>query len=212
MSTTQTRLDLRIDVFEEEDQWAKPLASLKPPELIAATLQEFRELEYLSGKADDYLLLKKEDMTPLNPDESLQEQALNDARLVLQERERPLPPGTKRPSHPIYLRDQTSGKVFQIPWVPAIIGRPDPNQAHDDWLAANLESYPSGLRVSRRHAQITEKNGRFYIHSLSRNPTIIKKADGSETAVSDFPIPLSSGDVVFLERSNISLKFIERNA
>jgi hypothetical protein len=212
MSASQTRIDLRIDVFEAENQWAKPLASLKPPELIAATLQEFRELEYLSGQPDDYLLLKKDDMTPLNPEESLKEQALNSARLVLQERERPLPLGTKRPSHPIYLRDQTSGKVFQIPWVPAIIGRPDPNQAHDDWLAANLESYPSGLRVSRRHAQIMEKNGRFYILSLSRNPAILKKADGSEMPVGDSPTPLSSGDVVFLERSNISLKFIERGA
>jgi hypothetical protein len=208
----QTRFDLRIDVFEEEDQWAKPLPSLKPAELIAATLQEFRELEYLSGNPNDYLLVRKEDMTPLDPVEPLAAQLSNGASLVLLEQERPLPLGTKRPSHPIYLRDQTSGKVFQIPWVPAIIGRPDPNQAHDDWLAVNLESYPSGLRVSRRHAQITEKNGRFYIHSLSRNPAIIKKADGSETAVSEAPAPLSNGDTVFLERSNITLKFIERDA
>ncbi|HID51624.1 MAG TPA: FHA domain-containing protein [Anaerolineae bacterium] len=212
MSASQTRLDVRIDVFEEENQWAKPLASLKPPDLIAATLQEFRELEYLSGEPDDYLLVKKGDMSPLDPEEPLQKQLADEAHLVLWEKERPLPAGAKRPSRPLYLRDQVAGKVFKLDWIPAIIGRPDSNQPHDDWLAVNLESYPTGLRVSRRHAQITEKNGRFYIHSLSRNPTLLKKADGSETPIGEKPVPLDNGDTVFLERSNISLKFIKRNA
>ena len=211
MSASQTRLDLRIDVFEEENQWAKPLASLKPPELIAATLQEFRELEYLSGEADDYLLVKKEDMAPLDPEEPLQKQLANEAHLVLWEKERPLPDGAKRPSHPLYLRDQAAGRVFKLDWIPAIIGRPDPNQPHDDWLAVNLEAYPTGLRVSRRHAQITEKDGRCFINSLSRNPAILKKADGGETDIGEKPVPLDNGDVVFLERSNISLKFIVRD-
>jgi len=212
MSASQTRLDLRIDVFEAENQWAKPLASLTPPELIAATLQEFRELEYLGSDPDDYVLLKKADQKPLDPEKPLQKQLGNEAHLVLREREQPLPEGTKRPSRPVYLRDQSSGNLFRLDWLPAIIGRPDPNQPHNDWLAVNLEMYPTGLRVSRRHARITEKDGRFYINSLSRNPTILKKADGSETPIGDKLAPLDNGDVVFLERSNISLKFIEREA
>lgn len=212
MSASQTRLDLRIDVFEEKNQWAKPLASLTPPELIAATLQEFRELEYLSGNPDDYLLVKKDDLSSLDSEEPLQNQTPNETHLVLLEQERPLPSGAIRPSHPLYLRDQVSGKVFKLDWLPAIIGRPDPNQPHDDWLAVNLETYPTGLRVSRRHAQITEKDGRFLIQSLSRNPTILKKADGSEHPIGEQPTPLGNGDTVFLERSNITLKFIERDA
>ncbi len=212
MSASQTRLDVRIDVFEEENQWGKPLSSLKPPELITAILQEFRELEYLSGEADDYLLVKKEDMSPLDPEEPLKKQLSNEAPLVLWEQERPLPPGTKRPSHPLYLRDQAAGKVFKLDWLPAIIGRPDKNQPHDDWLAVNLESYPTGLRVSRRHAQITEKDGRYYINSLSRNPAILKRAAGGDAPIGENRTPLTNGDVIFLERSNISLKFIERNA
>lgn len=211
MSASQTRLDLRIDVFAEENQWAKPLASLTPPELVAAILQEFRELEYLSGEADDYVLVKKADMAPLDPEEPLQKQLLDEAHLVLWEKERPLPSGAKRPSHPIYLRDQAAGKVFKLDWVPSIIGRPDPNQPHDDWLVVNLEAYPTGLRVSRRHAQISERDGRYFINSLSRNPTILKKADGSETPIGEKTVLLDNGNTVFLERSNISLKFIVRD-
>lgn len=210
MSTSQTRLDIRIDVFEKEDQWAKPLSSLKPPELVSAIFQEFRELEYLSGNPDDYFLMNKEDAVPLNPDEPLQKQVSNNAHLVLQEQEQPIPFGTKPLSNPVYLREQSSGNVYKLNWMPAIIGRPDSNQAHDDWLAVNLEVYPTGLRVSRRHAQITEENGRYYIKSLSNNPTILKNEANGETPIGNTPMPLANNDVLFLERSNISLKFIIR--
>ncbi len=210
MSNSQTRLDIRIDVFEKEDQWAKPLSSLKPPDLISSIFQEFRELEYLSGDPNDYFLVNKADASPLDPDESLNSQVSNNAHLVLQEQEQPIPPRTKPLSNPVYLREQTSGKVYKLHWTPAIIGRPDSNQVHDDWLAVNLETYPTGLRVSRRHAQITEENGRYYIKSLSNNPTIIKDESGDDKPIGNTPTPLANNDVFFLERSNISLKFIIR--
>lgn len=210
MSNSQTRLDIRIDVFEKEDQWAKPLSSLKPPELISSIFQEFRELEYLSGDSDDYVLVNKADASPLDPEKPLKGQVSNNAHLVLQEQEQPIPPGTKPLSNPVYLREQTSGKVYKLNWMPAVIGRPDSNQVHDDWLAVNLETYPTGLRVSRRHAQITEENGRYYIKSLSNNPTIIKDESGNDKPIGDTLTPLANNDVFFLERSNISLKFIIR--
>jgi hypothetical protein len=210
MSTSQTRLDIRVDVFEKEDQWAKPLSSLKPPDLITAIFEEFRELEYLSGDPEDYLLVKKEDSSPLDPEEALDGQLSKNAHLVLLEQERTLPKGTKPLSAPVYLREQTSGKVYKLHWMPAVIGRPDPNQANNDWLAVNLEAYPTGLRVSRRHAQITEDNGRYSIKSLSKNPTVIKDEEGNEKLIGDTPIQLENNDVVLLERSNISLKFIIR--
>ncbi len=55
---SQTRLDLRIDVFEKANQRALAMPNLTPPELIEAILLEFRELEYLSNKPADYLLIK----------------------------------------------------------------------------------------------------------------------------------------------------------
>ena len=211
MSTNQKRLDLRIDVFDQLAQWAKPLPTLKPPEFVDAILQEFQELEYLSDTSADYRLVPADDeAASLQEDVQLAQQVANESRLKLLEVERPLPPGTKQPSQAIYLRDVASGKVFKLHWLPAIIGRPDKNQPHDDRIAVDLESYQTGLRVSRRHAQITEQNGRFIIESLSRNPTTVKNEEGAVEEVGDKKRPLQHGDLIQLERSNITLKFIVR--
>ncbi|MCB8977455.1 MAG: FHA domain-containing protein [Ardenticatenaceae bacterium] len=212
MSTNQKRFDLRIDIFERKAQWAKPLPTLKPAELVEAILQEFQEVEYLSKSATDYYLAQVEDETAvLQEDVSLQEQLPNESRLQLREVERPLPKGTSRPSQAIYVRELVSGKVYKLNWLPAIIGRPDKNQPNDDWIAVDLESYKTGLRVSRRHAQITEQNGRYFIESLSRNPTLLKDAEGNVETVGDEKRPLQHGDTIQLERSNIALKFIVRS-
>jgi hypothetical protein len=213
MSTNQKRLDLRVDIFEHKAQWAKSLPTLKPAELVEAILLEFQEVEYLSKSATDYYLSPADDETAvLQEDISLQEQLPNEARLQLREVERPLPKGTTRPSQAIYLRETVSGKVYKLNWLPAIIGRPDKNQPNDDWIAVDLESYKTGLRVSRRHAQITEQNGRYFIESLSRNPTLLKDAEGNVAAVEDEKRPLQHGDTIQLERSNIALKFIVRSS
>lgn len=210
MSGSKKRLELRVDVFEKTDQLALPLPSLTPPEFIEAILQEFRELEYLSNSPADYTLLKADDRLPLAAEEKLNQQVNNGARLVLVEEEVSLPSSTKQPTHPVYLREQVSGKVYKLNWLPAIIGRPDKNQALNDQVAVDLERYKTGLRVSRRHAQITEKDGQYFIHSLSRNPTALKNSAGELVPVTDEKRPLQDGDVIHLERSNIALKFIIR--
>ncbi|GJM40891.1 MAG: hypothetical protein DHS20C20_11730 [Ardenticatenaceae bacterium] len=212
MSTNQKRLDLRIDVFEKSAQWAKPLPNLKPPDLVAAILQEFQELEYLSDSAADYRLAQAENgEMVLQDDVPLHQQVINETNLKLLEVERPLPSGTQRPSQAAYLRDVANGKVYKLQWLPAIIGRPDKNQPHDDRITVDLEAYEMGLRVSRRHAQVTEENGRFFIESLSRNPTTVKNEAGVVEEVKAAKRPLQHGDLIQLERSNIALKFIVRS-
>lgn len=210
MSGSQKRLNLRVDVFEKTDQLALPLPSLTPPEFVEAILQEFRELEYLSDSPANYRLLKASDQSPLAAEEKLAQQLAVGERLVLVEEESPLPNGTSQPSHPIYLREQITGKVYKLHWLPAIVGRPDKNQALNEQVAVDLERYKTGLRVSRRHVQITEKNGQYFIHSLSRNPTSIKDDEGNMTPVTEEKRPLQNGDIIHLERSNITLKFIIR--
>ncbi|MCP4421410.1 MAG: FHA domain-containing protein [Chloroflexi bacterium] len=211
MSASQKRLKLKIDVFEEKGQRAMPLPTLKPPELVEAILQEFRELEYLSDSTADYHLLKADDASHLNDEEPLRNQIGNGTHLVIAENEESMPQGTARPSDPVYLREQVSGKVYKLHWQPAIIGRPDKNQSHNDHVAVDLESYKTGLRVSRRHAQISEKNGNYFIASMSRNPTFIRGDEGDPIPVSAEKRPLQNGDIIHLERSNIALKFIIRN-
>jgi pSer/pThr/pTyr-binding forkhead associated (FHA) protein len=109
------------------------------------------------------------------------------------------------------LREVVSGQVYKLHWLPAIIGRPDKNQLLDDRIAVDLESYKTGLRVSRRHAQIVEEDGRYFVESLSRNPTLLRSPDGSLEAVDSEKQPLQHDDVIQLERSNIALKFIVRS-
>jgi hypothetical protein len=46
---------------------------------------------------------------------------------------------------------------------------------------------------------------------MSRNPTAIKTADDKTIALNASKHPLHHGDIIFLERSNIALKFIVRS-
>lgn len=211
MSGGQARLDVRIDVFEKADQRALPLRELTPPQLVEAILQEFRELEYLSNSPADYQLVRADDRAPLNDEDELGHQVGEGGRLVMVETEHELPTGTERPARNIYLREQILGKVYRLAWLPAIIGRPDKNQPNNDQVAVNLESYSTGLRVSRRHAQITEKDGQYFIQGMSRNPSSIRDTVGNTIPVTSEKRPLENGDVIHLERSNITLKFIVRD-
>lgn len=73
------------------------------------------------------------------------------------------------------LREAASGQVFPIEWQPAIIGRPDAaNPATAQALAVDASTLPEGRTVSRRHAQITERAGTYYLEALNeRNPTLL---------------------------------------
>lgn len=210
MSVNQTRLELQIDVFEKTNQRALALPDLTPPQLIDAILKEFRELEYLGDAPADYQLRKVQDRSPLADDHPLGEQLQPGERLMVIENGVPLPPNTQPPIQPVYLREQSMGKVYKLHWQPAIIGRPDRNQANPEPVAINLEGYKTGLRVSRRQAKITEENGRYFIESMSDNPTIIKRDNGATLPVAPEKQPLQNGDIIYLERSNIALKFIVR--
>lgn len=213
MSANQQPLKLRIDIFEKKDQLAHVVPELVPPELVEAILQEFRELEYLGDTPASYQLLRASDQTPLDDTRPLGKQHLSsDTRLILQERESPLPEDTQRPTQSIYVREQHTGKVYPLHWLPAIIGRPGENQVHNDWVSVNLNSHRSGLRVSRRHAQITEAHGQYFIESLSSNPTLLEDSTGMRTPLEpNVRYPVRPGDVIHLERSEIALKFILRD-
>ena len=210
MSTTPSRLELRVDILDKKNQRALALSNLTAAEFVQAILREFRELEYLSDAPADYVLFRASDKSMLDAAGQLQPQVTANERLVLVEARPALPAETRRPAQNIYLRDLTTGKVYKLNWLPAVIGRPDKNQPYDDWIAVNLEAYQAGLRVSRRQAMITEDSGRYFVESMSRNPTAIKRESGELVPVDTAKQPLNHGDVIFLERSNISLKFIVR--
>lgn len=210
MGAHQPRLELLIDIFERKGQPALTLPSLIPPALVAAVLHEFRELDYLGNQPDDYLLIRASDGQPLDPTTPVGQQLGAQDHLVLVEREVPLPRGTQRPTRPVYLREQAMGRVYRLHWYPAIIGRLDERQEHHDRLAVDLSAHSAGLRVSRRHAQVIETDGQFYVERLSQNPTLVKAAQGAITPVEQERQPLHHGDTIILERSQIALKVIVR--
>jgi hypothetical protein len=212
MSSNQSPLELFIDIFEKKNQLARVLPDLVPPELVEAILQEFRELEYLGDTPTSYQLLRSSDQVLLDDTRALNKQHITDkTRLILQECEIPLPEGTQRPTQHLYMRELQTGKVYKLQWLPAIIGRPGQKQAHNDWVAVNLGSHRTGLRVSRRHAQITESRGNYFIESLSSNPTALEDSTGTRTVLEpNARYPLHHGNIIHLERSEIMLKFIIR--
>lgn len=207
------RVELKIDVFDFPGQMARVLKSLTIRELIEEILIEFEELPFLDSNAPwNYDLRPPDEGPPLAPEQTIAGHHLTrGTELMLVERPVILPPGAATmPGHVylVYVRksDTDIRRVFKLNWQPAIIGRPDTSQPMNELLAVNLESFPTGLRVSRRHAKIYEKNGRYYLEGLSNNPIF----------VNDNPEPLSGareladGDQILLERSDITLQFIER--
>ncbi|MEZ4864319.1 MAG: FHA domain-containing protein [Caldilineaceae bacterium] len=211
MSAAQTRRKLRIDVFAQHEQQALALPLLKPPALINAILTEFAGIDYLSNNPAHYQLVKTAERTPLDDELPIGEQVADDTQLTLVESAVTPPKGAQRPSAPIYLREVQSGAVYKLHWQPAIIGRPTDALPNNEWIAVNLESYPSGMRVSRRHAQILEEEGAFFVQSLSpNNPLYLRNSAGQETLVTATQTPLHHGDLLWLEGSDITLKFIIR--
>ena len=206
MAAEAERLELKIDLPDRSGQRALALATLTPRQLIAAILQEFDEVDYLGTTVDPYVLVNAEDGSILDPSLPLRGQLGATARLTLREHEVAVPEGAQRPARTAYLRETATGAVYKVNWLPALIGRPDRNQPHDD-LCVDLESHPSGMRVSRRHAQLTAHNGEFYLEALSSNPTLLRREQETIPASSE-RIALQPGDIIVLARSDISLKFI----
>jgi hypothetical protein len=92
------------------------------------------------------------------------------------------------------LREAASGQVFPIEWQPAIIGRPDAvNPVSAQALAVDVSTLAEGRTVSRRHAQITERGGTYYLEALNeRNPTLL---NGQALAIGERRA-LSPGDTI----------------
>lgn len=211
MSYGRSRLTLHVDIFDQTAQSAKVLPELTPLRFIANILQEFRELEYLGDDPTAYQLLHAETREPLLENQPLGTQLSDGAALILVEQEFPLPAGTLplRPS--VYLREVRTGTSYRIQWQPAIIGRVSENSAWNDQVAVDLRSYPTGMRVSRRHAKVWEEAGSYFIEVMQNNPVTLRR-DGQDiaTLVEQSRHALCPDDIIRLDRSDISLKFIVR--
>lgn len=213
------RISLTIDVFEHREQQAEALENLSVRELIRALLQEFAaDVPYLDQRdPDKYVLRRPDSDTPLVPKQKLREiEEIDAAHLRLEEKAPPPDERGERQEMPgrVYLRitdESGAEQVCRLFWQPALIGRSDPNYEGEHLLAVNLEQMTGSHRVSRRHAQVTARDGRYYIAPLlpaavagSRpvNPVLLN----GEVLVGEGEI--RPGDSLRLEWSGIEMRLI----
>jgi hypothetical protein len=208
MASPPNYVELRIDVLDKLNQRAQVLSELKPSDLISSILEEFgEELDYLGTDPGAYLLRKARESERLDDQKPVGDQVREGEHLVLEEADRTLPSNAQRPSRSIYLQEPSTQQAYKIPWLPAIIGRPDPELPDDDQVAVDLSTHPGGGRVSRRHLRIWEENGEYYIRAASANPaTLVRNKD------LEIPVPAGAGkerlapqDIIRLDRSQITL-------
>lgn len=212
MAAATNRLEIQVDVLENADQRALPLAQLKPPELVQAILQEFRDIEHLGVEGAAYTLVNMTDGTELDPDVEIGAQLADGAHLRLVERDATIPAGVQPPPDDLYLREHGGGWVYKINWLPAVVGRADSTLPDSRLVAADLSNLPTGLRISRRHLLLTWEGGRYFVECASGNPAEIRRPDGSSVALGSVRQSIAAGDVLYLNRSDVSLKFIVRAA
>ena len=200
-------IDVKIDIFEHADQRARVLETLTPVDLIQEILKEFDDIT--ADAPQKYAIYLKGVERPLNPAASM-------AQLDIQPQDNLVFDYIRQPIRQMldskdyaFLREETTGKVYDIQWQPAVIGRPDSDVGHNIILAVNVKLLPNGMTVSRQHAQITFSDGRYYVEPLAEhNPVFL---NGKE-------IPLNSrreirnNDKLAIGRSKISMVFETQRA
>ena len=208
MNNGTKRLGIKVDVLAMKVERAQVLPTLTPIDLMKVILAEFQELPHLGNNPGAYSLVKANERTELNPMQPLGEQLKEGDQVALVEKGVPVPSGAKAASQAIYLREQSTGTVYKLSWLPAIIGRSDDARPQNELVAANLDGYATGSRVSRRQAMIMEEGGTYWIKSMSENALSIITADRAIREVGIDKQPLAIGDQIHLVRSDIRLKFI----
>jgi hypothetical protein len=208
MSAEQSYKEIQIDLtLIDKPQRAKILPSLTPPELVQAIIAEFSAVPHLTPDPAAYRLVRADTGAVLDDESPILKQLGVQAACRLVEYSSTLPPGATPMGRRAYLREQSSGRIYRLPWQPAVIGRPDEKLTTNDLLAVNLVSDSAGMVVSRRHAQIVCDGRQIFIESLGQNPTRVSSAQSPPSELSGRR-PLQDGDVIELVRSQIRLQVI----
>ncbi len=166
-------IEISIDVFDQQDQRAKVKKNLTVDVFIDEILREFDDLDRKNPLA--YGLFLKGNPKPLDRSKSLNELDIHAQDELVFRYARSSPRIPLNPRHKVFLAEENTHKVFEIQWVPAVIGRADlGDPALNELLAVNLDPFKEGRRISRRHAQITNEDGQYYVESLAtNNPTYL---------------------------------------
>lgn len=190
-------LTISSELFDEPEQEASVRKNLTVRALIEEIRQEFNLLE------GSYVLKLRGSATPLETDRTLDQLGIKTGDELVFERERmrlsqqfmargdQLVQPISSTQAPVLIESVTN-QHFPLRWQPAQIGRQSASDARGNpALAVDLSEVPQGRTVSRQHAQITERGGRYFLEGL---------ADQNPTLLNDQPVlpgekrPLADGD------------------
>lgn len=206
---TDERIECTVDVLNHPQQRAMARKDITPLEMVQAIVDEFSEdIPYLGRNIGAYQIYHLDTGQALEMETPLERQIRSGARLALQEKSTRQPPDTKLLTKPFYLREVNQAYVYKIQWLPAFIGRIDPSAKDNAQVAIDLQNLPNGMRISRRHVRMMERDGVIYLELNARNPVTLIRADGSTEQLQDRPLVLKPGDTIKLDRSNIALQAI----
>jgi pSer/pThr/pTyr-binding forkhead associated (FHA) protein len=196
-------IDVKLDVFEHVGQRARLRKSLTVSGLIEEILREFDDIA--ADSPEKYAVFLKGMDRPLNASLTMMQLDIQPQDELVFEYVRQNIRRMLNPENYAFLRDEANGRVYDLQWQPALIGRPTNEAEHNIMLAVNLQLHPKGLTVSRKHAEITFSDRRYYLEPLAENNPV---------AVNDKVIPfntrreLKHGDRVKLGRNDLFLTFM----
>lgn len=192
--------ELNFDIAGEKE--VQP-ASVNPDMLVQELIMEIgREFEI--NPVEEFELYHKESRQALEKGESVAVATYPGETLVFDR------PATRlrqpiHSNHRASLQLQDNKEIYEVQWQPAIIGRPDADPVHSALLAIKLDFLDNSRRISRRHAQITEEDGTYYLELLAeKNPTFLNQ----EAMKVGQKYPLKPGDRILLKNSGVVLDFL----
>ena len=195
-------IDVKIDVFEHTGQRARLRRSLTVTDLIGEILREFDDIT--ADSPEKYAIYLKGFDHPLKQAETLAQLDIQPQDELVFDYVRQAIRRMLDVSQYATLREEGTGKDFDIQWQPAVIGRPSTDVDHNIILAVNVQLLPDGKTVSRRHAQITFSEGRYFVESLSeQNPTFL---NGKELPAHS-KREIRNGDKLALGNNRLTMTF-----
>ncbi len=195
-------LDVKIDVFEHVGQRARLRRNLTVTALIEEILREFDDIA--ADSPDKYAVYLKGLDRPLTRENTMTQLDLQPQDELVFDYVRQTIRRMLDVSQYAVLREDSTGKEFDIQWQPAVIGRPSTEVDHNIILAVNVQLLPNGKTVSRKHAQITVSEGRYFIEPLAdQNPVFL---NGKELPFNSRR-EIRNGDKIALGRHKLTFTF-----
>ena len=199
-------VDVKIDIFEHTGQRAKLRRTLSISGLIDEILKEFDDVS--ADSVAKYAVYLKGIARALTGSATIAELDIQPQdELIFEYKRQQNIREMLQPQDFASLRDETTGKNFEIQWQPALIGRPTAEADHNLKLAVNVESVPKGMTISRKHAQITFSDDQFYIEPLAENnPVFLNEKEMPFGSMWE----IKNGDKLTLGRFMFTLTFISQ--